>query len=95
MYKNSLQKVLSCLKYQILIFQFTQEWTIYSNYKKERNSWNNCYLLSKEWNHEFTANLLQFFFFLVKAPQSIHHHGRLGVILKTSVIPDSLFIDNK
>lgn len=58
MYKNSLQEVLSCLKYQILIFQFTQEWTIHLNYKKERNSWNNCYLLSKEWNHEFTANLL-------------------------------------
>lgn len=58
MYKNSLQEVLSCLKYQILIFQFTQGWTIHLNYKKERNSWNSCYLLSKEWNHEFTANLL-------------------------------------
>lgn len=37
----------------------------------------------------------KFFFSLVKASQSIHHHGRLGVILKTSVIPDSLSIDNK
>lgn len=37
----------------------------------------------------------KFFFSLVKASQSIHHHGRLGVILKTSVIPDSLFINNK